>query len=100
MSKLAETEKTFRFRVSSLGFRVRVWFRLRLCNEDGTWDVSGMMEGVAVIGGDAASAAAATALGWAPSRALTWRHVLDVERRAKPHLGLAVEPGRHCSPRY
>ena len=74
--------------------------RLRLCNEDGTWDVSGMMKGVAVIGGDAASTAAAAALGWAPSRAQTWRHVLDIERRAKPHLGLAVGPGKYCSPRY
>jgi len=48
-------------------------------NEDGTWDVSGQMEGIAVIDGDAASVAAAAALGWAPSRAQTWRHVLAVE---------------------
>ena len=71
-------------------------------SKDGTWDISGEIEGIVVGGGgggsggggggggDGTSAAASAGLGWAPSRARTWRHVLDVERRAKPSLGLAA----------
>ena len=71
--------------------------------ERGAWDVSGEMQGIVVVDGDAASAAAAATLGWHPTRARTWRHVLDVERRAKPRLGLAAHralfPGAN-SPAY
>jgi len=80
---------------------------VRLCDEDGTWDVSGEMEGVVVIGGDddasgASAGAGAASLGWAPTRLQTWRHVLDAERRAKIHRGLAAHhlfPGAR-SPAY